>query len=120
MIQIPNQLRSTTKVIGYFSYTDNNQVCCDGDACIIAGSNDKMKMYLKRLPNTLGHDYIKKTRFGEIVKGLRSGGAYAFDEEVYERFYQLAQNDGIDGLPENKGFPESTTALHFNRIQMLG
>jgi len=43
-------------------------------------------------------EIIKKTRFGEIINGLRQGGAYAFDQEAYGRFLPLAQLNGMNGL----------------------
>ncbi len=34
------------KVIGYFAYHRGGEVICDGDSCIIAGSEEKMKAYI--------------------------------------------------------------------------
>jgi hypothetical protein len=59
-----------------------------------------------------------KTRFVEIVEGLRRGGAYAFDEESYQRFFHLAKLNGIN-IPVNEVFTESASAMHFIRIQMV-
>lgn len=38
---------------------------------------------------------IKRTRFGEILRGLQLGGGYAFDEPSYSRFYPLAIAAGL-------------------------
>ncbi len=85
-----------SKVIGYFAYAPSAEVICTGDACVIAGSYSAMKEYIFEVdPDGQGSDKIKKTRFGEIVKGLRLGAAYAFDEESYGRFYPLAKQEGI-------------------------
>ena len=75
-----------TKVIGCFSYKSKTEVTCDGDACIISGSEKSMRDYLLSMSKE-AHDksIIKKTRFGEIIRGLKRGGAYAFDEESYNR-----------------------------------
>lgn len=107
-------------MVGYFSYTQGGEVFCDGDACIIAGSSEALKSYLKRMSSTSSEiDLIRKTRFGEIVKGLSQGGAYAFDEEACTRFYHYAQNNGIGKLPRNEPFSGSEAAPHFIRIQIV-
>jgi hypothetical protein len=80
-----------TKVIGYFAYLSPAQVACDGDACMIAGSEHAMRRYLSLADqSTSAKHNIKKTRFGEIMRGMLLGGSYAFDEEAYHRFYPLA------------------------------
>ncbi len=85
-----------TKVIGYFAYLVATEVVCDGDACIIAGSEAALRRYLTiSNPENLGRITIKKTRFGEIMKGMSLGGAYSFDEESYGRFYPLALEVGL-------------------------
>jgi len=110
-----------SKVIGYFSYTPDGQVCCDGDACVIASSEQQMKAYLQQLPKGSGKDIIRKTRFGDIVAGLEKGGAYAFDDEAYARFLTQARRAGITGLPENEySAADSPTSMHFIRIQSMG
>ena len=80
-----------SKVIGYFAYLSPTQVACDGEACVIAGSEEAMRRYLSiSNPENAENYTIKKTRFREIVKGMSLGGSYAFDEEAYSRFYPLA------------------------------
>ena len=75
-----------TRVVGYFAYTPPMNAVCDGDACVIAGSESAMKEYLESMTSgSLERSRIKKTRFGEILKGLQLGAAYAFDEESYNR-----------------------------------
>ncbi len=84
-----------TRVIGYFAYTPPMHVICDGDACVIAGSEAGMKRYAEAMVSgLLKGTRIKKTRFGEILKGLELGAAYAFDEEAYNRFHPLCQKGG--------------------------
>jgi hypothetical protein len=116
---IPINIKEASKVVGYFSYTNSGVVFCDGDACVIAGSEELMKSYLLKIPTGDSRDIIKKTRFGEIINGMKQGGAYAFDKESYDKFLFLAKLNEIDGLPSNSGFldkPEEE--LNFIRIQL--
>lgn len=115
---IPGYIKEASKVIGYFSY-GSEAVFCDGDACIIAGTEEKMSQYLRKLADGGENDRIKKTRFGEIMEGLKRGGAYAFDEESYERFLQCAETNGIEGLPGKEGFAELGVTPHFIRIHVV-
>jgi hypothetical protein len=111
-------MMSTSKVIGYFSYTTRNIVFCDGDACIIAASESLMKSYLQALSDSDEKDLIKKTRFGEIMNGLMQGAAYAFDEESYKRFLDIAKINDIGGLPEAGVSSGLKSTPHFIRIQL--
>ena len=96
-------------IIGYYAATRRGDLVCDGQACLIAGSYKRMKDYLaasKSKPP--GKVRITKTRFGEIVTGMRMGGAYSFDEESYGRFLPLAQEEGmgfedVDFTPDRPG-----------------
>ncbi|MFH1282640.1 MAG: hypothetical protein ABII27_03140 [bacterium] len=107
-----------SKVIGYFSYFSKTLVFCDGDACIIAGSEQKMREYISKMNSQEVPEYtIKKTRFGEIMAGVNLGAAYCFDEEAYNRFYPLAQKQGLDIDPE-PFLKKTPTDLHFVRVQV--
>ena len=117
-MHIPTHLKDVSKVLGYFSYTESGKVCCDGDACIIAGSEEKMRFYIDNLPKSGERDIIKKTRFDEVINGLRKGGEYAFDEESYNRFYDLATLNGIEGLPAREMFLDVEEAMHFIIIKI--
>lgn len=96
-------------IIGYFAATTRGDVVCDGPACIIAGSYKTMKEYLARSKvKPPGKVKIIKTRFGEIVSGMRRGGAYSFDAESYGRFLLLAREEGmgfddVDFTPDRPG-----------------
>ena len=87
-----------TKIIGFFAYASQNEVLCtDVDACIITGSQKSMKEYLKELdPNNISKHTVRKTRFGEIMNGLKLGAKYAFDEDSYFEFYPLAREEGLN------------------------
>lgn len=90
------------KVIGYFAYSSPSEVVCTGGnfACVIAGSEKTMREYIENIsPGGSAKTTIKKTRFGDILKGMQLGAAYAFDEESYARFYPLAI---LEGLPVEK------------------
>lgn len=115
---ILTHISESSKVIGYFSHTGEN-VFCDGDACIVAGSEELMKGYLRNLSGNDGRDVIKKVRFGEVLEGLRLGGAYAFDEGSYRRFLHLANRNKVEDVLTKEPVPESASAMHFVRIQML-
>jgi hypothetical protein len=53
-----------------------------------------MRRYLTDM-GTRGNHTIRKTRFGEIMRGLSLGAAYAFDEESYRRFLPLGRAAGL-------------------------
>ncbi len=107
-----------TRVIGYFAYTPPMYAVCDGDACIIAGSEAGMKRYIEAMVSgSLKGTRIKKTRFGEILNGLELGAAYAFDEDAYNRFHPLAKKAGLPMTPQDFSGP-SPTGMHFVRIQL--
>ena len=92
-----------SKVIGYLACISEEEVLCDGDACIIAGSEDSINKYLSHSPRGLPHKLqIKKARFGDIITGIKLGGAYSFDEDSYNRFYPLANKNGYNF--ENQDF----------------
>ena len=90
--------QNDNKVIGFFAYASRDKVICtDGAACVIAGSKESMEKYLREIELTnIKKHTIRKTRFGEIMKGLQYGAAYAFDEESYTCFYPLAREEGLD------------------------
>jgi hypothetical protein len=89
-----------SKVIGYFGYHSRMQVACtDVDACVISGSRETMAEYLAKIDPGASNGTIRKTRFGEILRGMKLGAAYAFDEKSYARFYPLAQEAGIPVAP---------------------
>ncbi len=88
---------SHKKVIGYFAIRKGTQyILCDGDACVIAGSEMAMDSYIVKLASDKPSNYkVKKTRYGEIVQGMRMGGVYTFDKRAYERFFPLAKAEGM-------------------------
>lgn len=119
-IIFPVYIKEDSKIVGYFAHIKFREVFCDGDACIIAGSEELMKSYLSELCD--GNNYaIKKTRFGEILTGIKKGGAYAFDKESYSKFLNIAELNKIGGLPSKDQFlkyPEEK--MNLIRIQFFG
>ncbi len=102
-----------SKVIGYFAFSSPTEVICDGDACVISGSEQSMRNYIKSVsPESPKKNTIKKTRFGEIVKGMKMGAPYAFDEQSYNRFYPLANRIGFN-LKEEEFSGQTETGRHF-------
>lgn len=53
-----------------------------------------MQAYLAEMGRA-GRHTIRKTRFGEIMRGLNLGAAYAFDEASYGRFLPLGRAAGL-------------------------
>ena len=110
-----------TKVLGYVAVkTGTYDVVCDGDSCIVAGSEKKMNEYIKTFSNNLNTSYqISKARYGHILKVMRLGGAYSFDEESHSRFYPLACKDGmelVDFTPKNHEKPDGPS-ISLMRVQ---
>lgn len=86
-------MNNDMKVIGVFACKGMNVACIDTDSCVIIGSKEKMEEYLKESEEL--ELSIKKTKYGEIKKGLEMKAAYSFDEESYKRFYPLGKADGM-------------------------
>ena len=108
------------KIFGYFSYRARTEaVLCHGDACIIAETEKLIESYEKDMMLDTVQNITKKTRFGEIIKGLELGAAYAFDRGAYAKFFPLAKQYGFDDLPEPDAFfpQEKTVSMDFIRIQ---
>lgn len=102
-----------SKVIGYFAFSSPMGVICDGDACVISGSEEAMRNYIKSsLTESSKAVTIKKTRFGEIIQGMKKGAPYAFDEQSYNRFYPLANKMGFS-LKEEDFTVKTETGFHF-------
>jgi len=112
-----------TKVLGYVAQRPGTpDVVCDGDSCIVAGSERKMNEYIKAFSNNLSINYqISKARYGHVLKVMKLGGAYSFDEESYSRFYLLACRDGmelVDFTPKNHKAPDGPS-ISLMRVQWI-
>ena len=109
-----------SKVIGYFAYASPSEVVCTGEACVISGTDRAMRDYVAEIdPEGYKRRTIKKTRFGEILRGLKLGAAYAFDEESYKKFYPLARQEGL--LVAEANFDEmKSKGFRFFTVQLKG
>ena len=111
-------LKRSRTVIGWFAVAGLNALC-DGDACVIAGSREAMRTIMaRRAVGGVASLTIKKTRFGEIMTGLSLGAAYCFDKEAYNRFFPLAQREGLSLGPEDFSDP-GPHGVHLFRVQWL-
>ena len=94
-----------SRVLGFFAYADADEVFRFENACVVAGSRDRLRRYLVGIPKLANAALaISKIRFADVYAGLDAGAAYAFDREAYERFAPLARDAGIDVAD---AFPES-------------
>ena len=102
-----------SKVIGYFAFSSPTEVVCDGEACVIAGSERAMRDYLEFGSScSAKRTTIKKTRLSDIIQGMKLGAPYAFDERSYNRFYPLANKCGFS-LKEEDFSATTETGRHF-------
>ena len=87
---------STRKVIGYFAIRKGSaNMLCDGEALVIAGSAQLMTRYISKLAEDSVSKYkVKKTRYDEILHGMRLGGVYTFDKVAYSKFLSLLKSEG--------------------------
>jgi len=107
-----------SKVIGYFAYASPTEVVCTGKACLISGSQRAMCGYIAKIdPDGWKKNTIKKTRFGEIMRGLQLGAAYAFDRESYAKFYSIARKEGIP-VAEGDFKKQKSKDFRFFTVQM--
>lgn len=113
-----------SKVIGFIAQKMGTiNLLCEGDSAIVAGSEKKMRDYIGSIENKLGNSSyeIKKARYGHILKCLRLGAAYSFDEESYRRFYPLTKDEGKKLVEFGKDANEVThkTGIHLMRIKWI-
>ena len=115
---------SIRTLIGYIAQVSRYEVLCDGAAFFVIGARPRLKAHLASNAPVLAGGYaLKKAWFDDILAGLRMGGAYAFDEEAYNRFYPLAQRAGLRVGAEDFSAPPPPglrrSAIHLVRVQCL-
>lgn len=113
-----------SKVIGYIAQrTGTVNLVCEGDSAVVAGSEKIMREYIKSMESETAHSSyeIKKARYGHILKCLKLGASYSFDEESYNRFYPLAKDENKKVVAFGKDANEVThkTGLHLMRTKWL-
>lgn len=90
------------KVIGYLAQRSRMELYCDGEALVITGSEATLRRMLSIAGVKELHLYtIRKARFGDIIRAMRLGAAYSFDEESYHRFAPLAETHGFSRQVED-------------------
>ena len=107
-------------VVGYFAFAGSNAVC-DRKACVIADTAATMRCLIDQRmgAGNAARYQMQQTTFAEILRGLRLGGAYAFEPAAYDRFRPLAQRAGLPLGPE-RSEPPQPGAVHLVRVQWVG
>jgi len=79
-----------SRVLGFFAYAGPDEVFRFEEACVIAGSRERLQACLAVHPNLRSASLtLAKIRFGDVHAGLDAGAAYALDEEAFKRFAPL-------------------------------
>ena len=106
-----------SRVLGFFAYAGPDEVFRFEDACVIAGSRERLQACLATHPALRDASLtLAKIRFADVHAGLDAGAAYALDEEAFERFAPLARDAGID-IAET--FPEGESdTLNFVKVAL--
>ena len=106
-----------SRVLGFFAHAGPDEVFRFDDACLVAGSRERLRACLATHPRLRNASLaLAKIRFADVHAGLESGAAYAFDEEAFERFAPLARDAGIDVA---ETFPESEPdAIGFVKVAL--
>ena len=104
-------------MLGFFAHAGPDEVFRFDDACLVAGSRERLRACLATHPRLRSASLaLTKIRFADVHAGLESGAAYAFDEEAFERFAPLARDAGIDVA---ETFPErEPDAIGFVKVAL--
>ena len=104
-----------SRVLGFFAYAGPGEVFRFEEACVIAGSRERLQACLAAHPNLRSTSLtLAKIRFADVHAGLDAGAAYALDEKAFERFAPLARDAGIEVA---ETFPEGEPgALSFVKV----
>lgn len=106
-----------SRVLGFFAHTSRDEVFRFEEACVVAGSQDRLRACLAAGPKLRDASLtFTKIRFADVHAGLDAGAAYAFDEAAFERFAPLARDAGID---VSETFPDHDgEALSFVKVKL--
>ena len=81
------------KILGYVAMApDRSYVLCDGDACIVASSEEKMKEYIKDRGDPDWSYDIEKAYAKDVLFAIDLGGEYQFDKESYDKYKKVASD----------------------------
>jgi len=109
----------TNKIIGYFSYTKSGHVFCDGDSCIIVNSKKLMRRLLQAKASIESEqDLIKKTTFGEVIRGIELDASYLLDQDSYHVFYTIAKTNAMNDLILATRIPSSIPDIDVPFVKM--
>ena len=112
-----------TKVLGYVAIIAGTQsILCIGESCIVAASEEKMKEYIRKDPNSNKLKFeFSKARFGHVRLAMSLGGAYAFDKDSYIRFYALGILEGLNlnPFPNVQNLKPNPKTQTFMMIQLI-
>jgi len=116
-------IKAGFKVIGYIARDTLGRMGGIEEECIVAGSEEAMRNYLKKLENLdITKIVIKKVRFREIMDNLLYGVTYSFDKEAYGRFLPIAEINEVKNLPSIDNFLDdspSTGELSFRTVRLI-
>lgn len=117
------QKNRLNKIIGYVAIRKGTpSMLCDDTACIIGGIKRDIERYITANAGQNPEDYIiKKTTFGEIVRGLKMGGVYALDQGAFDNYLPVAKACGMplaEFKIENDNKPYDN-AIRLIRIQWI-
>ncbi len=112
----PKRDQETKRIIGYFAFRGLEAVC-DGDACVIAGSSEKMAQMIECRLGKAKEYTIRATSYSEIWSGMQQGAAYCFDEGAYGVFFPMAQARGLP-LGEEDFSDPGPWGIHLVRVSM--
>lgn len=117
-------MNKDSKVIGFIAQQSGTiNLICDGDSAIVAGSEKKMQDYIENIEkhSSKTRYEIKKARYGHILKCLKLGASYSFDEESYDRFYPLAKDENKKMIEFGKDANEVTYkgGTHLMRVKWI-
>jgi hypothetical protein len=106
--------RPADDAIGYVARYGMTMVC-DGDACVVAGSEAAMIAILSFHQRDPAEYAIEPAYGWQLLQAIALGAAYALDEQAYRRFLPAAQQAGLPLAEEDFSDP-GPTGIHLVRI----
>ena len=91
---------------------------CDGDACVVAGSEAAMTAILQSQHRDPAAYAIEPAYAWQLLQAIDMGAAYAFDEQAYQQFLPAAQQAGLPLAEEDFSAP-GPAGIHLVRVGYL-